>query len=308
MNIAIIGSNGFIGRHLTQALLKDPNNKVFLFGKNSTSFFKDKLPYTKIDLTDATQVNAHFASIDVVYYLASESIPSTSWHKPMLEIELNLIPFIQFMECISQLNVKKLAFVSSAGTVYGANKDKVGEDAAKSPFSPYGITKLTMEYYLNYYTIKYGIHADVFRVSNVYGPGQDTSKGLGIINTFLEHIIRTAAVTIFGNGENIRNYIYIHDLAELLTLSVISPLSSSNTYNLSSDDTLTINALVSIMKKVVDEDFRIHYKEMRESDNSIIVLDNTKIKNALPGFRFTTLEKGIEQTYKSLKGQLLKNN
>lgn len=301
MNIAIIGSNGFIGRHLTQTLLRNTSNKVYLFGKSATSFFKNDLPYTKIDLTDSELVSKHFASIDLVYYLASESIPSTSWHKPMLEIELNLIPFIQFMESISQLSVKKLAFVSSAGTIYGANSEKVGEDAAKNPFSPYGITKLTMEYFLNYYAVRRGIQFDIYRVSNVYGAGQDTSKGLGIINTFLEQIIHKGFVTIFGKGENTRNYIYIRDVAEMLCLSSISPLEASNTYNLSSDDTLTINSLVSVIQKVVDEKFEVKHVETRESDNSIIVLDNSKIKRALPNLKLTSIEEGIALTYNHLK-------
>ena len=301
MNIAVIGSNGFIGKRLTQRIIQTTSYKVFLFGKSSNSFFKDALPYSKIDLTDQEQVTQHFSNIDLIYYLASESIPSSSWQTPLLEIELNLIPFIRFMDSISGLNVKKVAFVSSAGTVYGPSTEKMEENADKNPFSPYGITKLTMEYFLNYYRVKYGIHSDVYRVSNVYGEGQDTSKGLGIINTFLEQIIKNGSVTIFGTGENTRNYIYIGDVARILMHSIASPQGVSNTFNLSSDDTVSINRLVAIIKEVVNNDFEVKHIATRESDNTIIELDNLRIKNAIPNLKFTPIMEGITLTYNALK-------
>jgi len=296
-NIAVIGANGFIGRNLTSRLMQDPKLNLFLFGKSKTSVFGDTLPYVQLNLSNTEQVTKHFGGIDLVYYLASESIPSSTWEKPTLEIEKNLLPFIHFLECIVKLKVKKIAFVSSAGTIYGASDQKVSEDSNKKPFSPYGITKLTMEYYLNYFEVKYKLHYDVYRVSNVYGDGQDTSKGLGIINTFLEKIITEKKIRIFGDGENIRNYIYVKDVANLLCLSLMSDPKNSNIYNLSSNDTLSINTLVAIIKKVVNQDFETLYQDNRQSDNSTIYLDNSKIAGAYPGFKFSTLEEGISKTY-----------
>jgi len=308
MNIAIIGSNGFIGKHLTETLRRSPSNNIFLFGTADQSVLNGPLPYSKIDLSDSEKISTQFANIDLVYYLASASIPSSSWHQPVLEIEKNLLPFIKFLDCISQLQVKKISFVSSAGTIYGPTNEKVTEDTVKHPFSPYGITKLTMEYFLDHFRIKTGMQYDIFRVSNVYGFGQDTSKGLGIINTFLEKILNEATIQIFGNGEITRNYIYIKDVAELLNLSVLNDLSGSNVFNLSSDDTLKINELVSIMKNIVQEDFKVDYKENRHSDNSAIMLDNARIKAALPGYQFTGIYEGIAETYANIKAQLHQKN
>jgi UDP-glucose 4-epimerase len=308
MNIAIIGSNGFIGKHLTQTLQKETKNKIFLFGKSPQSFFGDLLPYTQLNLLNSEQVNLCFKEIDLIYYLASESIPSSSWEKPSSEIELNLLPFVKFMETITQLEVKKIVFVSSAGTIYGPTSEKVTEDSVKNPFSPYGITKLTMEFYLNYFKIKSNLNYDIYRVSNVYGAGQDTSKGLGIINTFLEKILQQGRIQIFGDGEITRNYVYIQDVAELLNLSVISDLSTSNIYNLASDYTLKINDLVKMMKQIVEEDFEVVYKDNRNSDNSAILLDNSKIKAALPTYQLTAIKEGIRKTYVYIKAQFTKTN
>lgn len=307
MNIAIIGSNGFIGKQLTQTLINHKEHNIVLFGKNVKSVFDDTLPYSILDYSNSALIKQQFSNIDLVYYLASASIPSSTWESPISEIELNLIPFIQFLEAVSQLKLKKIAFVSSAGTVYGPSDNKVNEGSPTKPFSPYGITKVTMENYLNYYQVKYGIEYDIFRVSNVYGAGQDTSKGLGIINIFLEQILQQGLIRIFGNGDITRNFIYIQDVADLLALSITAPLTQSNIYNLSSNDTLDLNELVGVMKKVVEEKFEVEYTPIRKSDNPKIELDNSKIKNAFPSHQFTPIATGIAQTYKLLRSQFLKN-
>lgn len=300
-NIAIIGANGFIAKHLTNVIIKQPHLKLFLFGRSNSSEFSNNAPYHKLDLNNSREIGRYFKGMDLVYYLASDSIPSSTWDNPKFEIEKNLLPFINFLEGVSRLGLKKIVFVSSAGTIYGASNQKLTEESNKKPFSPYGINKLAMENYLNYFEAKYNLHHDVFRVSNVYGIGQDTSKGLGIINTFLEKIIAENNIFIYGNGEIIRNYIYVNDVAELLSLSITADHQTSNIFNLASNDNLSINDLVEVIKQIVSEDFKINYNETRQSDNPAIYLDNSKIKAAFPDFRFTSIQMGITKTYAILK-------
>ena len=305
MNVAIIGSNGFIGSHLAERLAKIPTVNLFLFGRAKTSAFEYAKSYAKIDLLNQEQIKSQFFDIDIVYYLVSATIPATSWEKPSIELEQNLLPFITFTECIAKLNVKKIIFVSSAGTIYGSSSQKVMEDSDKKPFSPYGIIKLTIEYFLNYFKTKYNINFDIYRISNVYGEGQDTSKGLGIVNTFVENILQHQQIKIFGNGDSTRNYVYVKDVAELLTYSVTSDVNESNIFNIASDDTESINDLLIVLKNVIVENFEVIYTDKRQSDNSIIDLDNTKILKLMPKFKYTGIEDGIKQTYYHIKN---KNN
>ena len=301
MNVAVIGANGFIGKHLVAKLSSLNNTKVFAFDLSEGHSFGNDVIYRKNDLSDLKQIATDFKEIDLVYFLASATIPATSWEDPMLEIERNLKPFILFAETVSRLQVKKIAFLSSAGTIYGMTKEKVGETSDKKPFSPYGIIKLTIENFLSYFKTKYNINFDIYRVSNVYGEGQNTSKGLGLINTLLEKIISEKKITIFGKGENLRNYIYVKDVAELLSYSATTDTGVSSTYNISSDDTLTINQVVEIIRKTVSEDFTIDRKENRLSDNAAIDLDNSKLKKAFPQFKFTPVNEGIKKTYSFIK-------
>ncbi len=308
MNIAVIGANGFIGKHLVARLSSLQSVNVFAFDISDKSSVDPKIPYKKNDLADPEKVHADFANIDLVYYLASATIPATSWNNAHIELEDNLVPFLNFGYTVSKLKVKKIVFLSSAGTIYGSTTQKVDETSDKNPFSPYGIVKLTIENFLRYFKTRNGINYDIYRISNVYGEGQNTSKGLGLINTLLEKIIIEGKIKVFGNGETLRNYIYVKDVAELLSLSATSDITSSSTYNISSDDSLTINQIVDIIKNTVSEKFEIINEETRLSDNSAIDLDNSKIKKAVPAFKFTAITKGIAQTYSYIKANSQKQN
>lgn len=301
INVAIVGANGFIGRHLVEILSQSSLIKLSLFGRENKNIAGTEFHCNKIDLMDTKQINQQFSAIDIVYYLVSATIPTTSWENPVLEIENNLLPFFNFTNSVAKLGIKKIVFVSSAGTIYGPSKFKVSENSDKQPFSPYGIIKLTMEHFLNYFKEKYGIYFDIYRVSNVYGEGQNTSKGLGIINTFIENILSKNEIRIFGNGENIRNYVYVKDVAKLLSHSAVNKLNTSKIYNLSSNDTLSINELVSVLKREIAEDFKVIYEENRKSDNTYIDLDNSKIVKEINAFQFTPVKTGIIETYKYLK-------
>ena len=301
MNVAIIGANGFIGNHLIEFLLENKKFNISLFGKSEENTFYPDLNYSKIDLMNSQRIINQFKEIDIIYYLASASIPASSWGNPMFEIENNLIPFINFLNNISLLNVKKIVFTSSAGTIYGSSDVELNEDSNKKPFSPHGINKISMEYYLNYYEVKHNLKHDIFRVSNIYGEGQNISKGLGIVNTFLEKIITDKEIFVFGNGEIIRNYIYVKDVAKALAFSCVSNMSESSIYNLASDDSLSINEIIAQIKKITKEEFIINYKESRGSDNPKILLDNSKLKNDFNELKFTPISEGIMSTYLNLK-------
>jgi UDP-glucose 4-epimerase len=299
MNVAVVGANGFIGRHLVKKLINNNALNLFLFGRSSISSFSLDLPYSSINLNDSQEILVAFKNIDLVYYFASSSIPSSSWESPQQEIKENLLPFINFLECISILNVKKIVFTSSAGTIYGSSKYSLKETADKHPFSPYGINKLSMEYFLNYFDKLNGLKHVIFRISNVYGEGQNTSNGLGVINTFLEKIVTNKIIEVFGDGEIVRNYIYIQDVVEVLAMVSMDESLISKTYNLSSDESFSINQIIKKINQITKNQLEVKYHPSRKSDNPIILLDNTKLKQDYK-IQFTSILDGIQNTYSYL--------
>ena len=301
VKISIIGANGFIGKNLTNKLIQNKRYKLKLFGRTSNSLNIASIPYHQINLNNKQEIFEKIGDSDVVYYLASSSIPSDSWDNPIKEAQDNLFPFLNFLEAITKSNVKKIIFTSSAGTVYGPSSIKISENDNKQPFSPHGINKLSMEYYLKYYSMKNDVFFDIYRISNIYGEGQNTKKGLGVINTFLENIITKKSITVFGDGENIRDYIHIDDVVNILSFSTQEITSTSNTFNLSSNEYFSINELIRIIKEITIEDFNIKYIPGRKSDNPAIILDNSKIAKKYPNYNFTKIKEGILKTYLDLK-------
>ncbi len=307
-SIGVIGANGFIGQHLvTQLTHLKSFSKLILFGTKDKFVQEEKLnsehisfEYIQINLKNKASYQNKLKKIDILYYLASESIPANTWKSPASEINTNLIPFVEFLEEVSTSGVKKIVFSSSAGTIYGPSLKKITETSDKKPFNPHGITKLSMEYFLEYNRVKNGTPYEIYRLSNVYGPGQDTTKGLGLINTLLENIIQQKPVSIFGEGENIRNYIHVKDVSKILVHVLKNPIEVSDIFNLASNDTLSIKQIIRLIEKTLNLKIEIKHLPNRSSDNPAIRLSNQKLISTFPSIIFTPIKQGILDTYNSL--------
>lgn len=300
LKILILGSNSFIGGHFIRGLLARRDIEVTLFGKRKEYEF-NSLRQIKGDYFDQAELKKALIGQDLVYHFISQTNPSNSWNTPHFEIEKNLIPFLNFIETAGQSEVKKICFASSGGTIYGLQSKLLDETDKTDSFSPHGIIKRASESFLLYAKSKYRINYDIYRISNVYGEKQNTNKGLGFINTALENIIQNRPITIYGDGENIRDYIYVQDVAKLLTLSIEKNVKDSDIYNISSGYSISLNNLIELIKKVLNRDFEVIYLPSRESDNEKVNLDNSKIMQFFNNFDFTTLEEGIKKNYFHLK-------
>ena len=300
IKIGIIGSEGFIGRHLVKILNDKTKFEIYCFGREQNSKFNHS-NYCKINLLDINMNKNFFNSFDIIYYLASSTIPATSYNNSLSDVSKNLIPFLSFLEAIKNTKIKKIVFTSSGGTIYGDSKYQLREDSLKKPLIPHGIIKLTMEYYLEYFRTNYDLNYSIFRISNVYGELQDTSKGLGLINTALEKIIAKTPPVVFGDGSAVRNYIYVKDVVRALMLCSESNFEKSEEYNLASNDTLSINEILNIISKTTSESFKVEYIPSRKSDHEIVEISNKKFLKCYPKFKFTNLKEGIRNTYTFLK-------
>jgi UDP-glucose 4-epimerase len=305
LKVGIIGSNGFLGRHLSEQLVTNKQiEKLLLFGRSDKHIDiknSKKIKYIKIDLQSRTSYTQSVIELDIIFYLASSSIPASTWNNPLSELNENFIPFLNFLETIKNTNVKKIIYTSSAGTIYGPSINNITEDSITKPFNPHGIVKLSMEHFLEYYRINYNLNYEVFRISNIFGPNQITSKGLGLITTLLENYHLNKITNIYGDGNIMRNYIYIKDVINVLEKSILFNLKTSNTINLVSNDNVTINELIKIIESSLKDKLLINNIEPRSSDNPNISLSNSKLLSMLPDLNFTLIESAIEETNNSIK-------
>lgn len=295
-----MGSGGFIGRNLVETLLCDPDVTVTGFGRTARNTNKN-VQFIEGNIEDSTILARALRNQDIIYHLISQTIPSSSWDNPLLEIDNNLQPSIKLIELAAAAGVQKICFASSGGTVYGLNDSVLNEDSPTDPFSPYGIIKRTIESFLEYARHRYGVNYDIYRISNAYGEGQDVSKGLGFINTILENIVNGRPVVVYGNGENVRDFIHVVDVGKLLARSVSLNLGASNIFNISSNNPISLNDLLALMKQVTSVDFEIQYRANRLNDNKKVILDNSKIMKLNGGVSLISLKDGVEKTYNYLQ-------
>lgn len=308
LKIGIVGSHGFIGKSLVKNLEKNPLiSELHLFSRSieinnqpSTYVFEHRFELSNKKLI----IPKALFEIEVLYYLISDSIPSMSWDNPTKELSNNLIPFINLIEKIKIGKIQKIIFTSSAGTIYGPSWKKTGENGFKNPFSPHGITKLTTEYFLEYFKNKHKINYSIFRISNIYGPGQNIQKGLGLVNTILEKHLRNEEVLIYGDGSIIRNYIYIDDVVDILSQDLSQKINESKIVNLATSFHLTINEIITIIEDVTNKKIKKTHLKSRSADNPVIRLDNSKLIEIFPSFMNTPLKKGISKTLKILQNEL----
>jgi UDP-glucose 4-epimerase len=302
LKVVVLGSNSFIGKHLIRHLAEKKDVSLTLFGKTRGPEFEN-LNFVQGDFEDSESLSKALRGQDLVYHFISPTIPASSWNAPLMELDKNLRPFMNFLELAGDSRIKKICFASSGGTVYGLQEDLLTEDHSTEPFSPHGIIKRTTESFLQYAKHRYGITYDIYRMSNVYGEGQDVGKGLGFINTALENITNHRPVLIYGTGENVRDYIYVKDVSKLLALSLKKDLNDSDIYNISSNHPISLNELIELMKKVLGFDFEVKYLPKRMSDNQKVVLSNTKIMQYFARMILTSLDEGITKTYNYLRKQ-----
>ena len=295
-NILILGSGGFLGRHLAQALSSVSGNNISGFGFPTTDPGAVGKYYPG-DLRTGEGLDAALEGQDTVFHLISQTIPASSWNSPGDEIELNLRPTVNLIEKAAEHGVRRICYASSGGTVYGMDNESVDEDSRTEPFSPYGIIKRASESLLEYARHRHGMTYEVYRISNIYGEGQDVSKGLGIINTSLHNILSGRPITIYGDGKVVRDFIYVKDVARLMAESSSLHDGRSGIYNVSSNHSVDVNQLLAVIEKIVGKKLDIKYEPGRNNDNRTVRINNSRILERTGNIELTNLEDGIKATW-----------
>jgi UDP-glucose 4-epimerase len=297
MNILVIGGNGFIGSHLVDRLLLEGHSvRVF-----DISMEKYRKPLPDVDyriaaLENIPELYEAMLGIDLIFHLASSSLPSTSNVDTINDINKNLLPSLNILNLAVKLGVKRIIYFSSGGTVYGIpEKLPISENSPLNPISSYGIIKSTIESYFHLYQRLFGIQPLILRPSNPFGPRQGHFLAHGVVSTFLRKIKNKEKIIVYGDGSSSKDYIYIKDLIELCYSLSIS--SKVGVFNLGTGNGISIIEIIQIITELTGYSPEIDYSDFKDYDVPQFVLDISKVTGVYGNMKFTPLKEGIKETW-----------
>ena len=301
MNVLVLGGNGFIGSNLVAQLVAG-DHKVRIYDRSSPRSRENltSVEYLQGSLNDITSVSQALYGIDIVFHLISTSIPSTSNLSPADDVRDNLADTLTLLDCMRKMNIRRILFISSGGTIYGeSEKELIDEEHPLNPKCSYGIVKLAVEKYLMMYKELYGFEPMILRVSNPYGPGQGKVGLQGLIGTVLTNVIANEPVEIWGDGSVIRDYLYISDLIQACMLAIET--SSIDTFNIGSGRGYTINQVIQLVEEVCSCKIEVLHSEDRDIDINRVVLDIEKAKKELGWEPNISIKEGLKKHYEWLQ-------
>ncbi|WP_426286865.1 NAD-dependent epimerase/dehydratase family protein [Luteibacter sp. E-22] len=301
MKILVIGGNGFIGSRLVMKL-RDTGHSVRVVdhGEPRHDLNWRNVDYLRISLSDRFALTSVFEGVDVICHCASSTVPSTSNLDPVRDIEQNLIGAINVLDAMRASNVRRIVYLSSGGTVYGNPKVvPIPEEHELRPISSYGVVKVAIEKYLLMYQALYDLEPVILRPSNPYGPGQVTSGLQGLIGSFLGKLAEGSELPVWGDGEVVRDYLYIDDLVDLIRLAIEQP--RTGIFNVGSGTGCTVNEIISELRRVTGLEPTIRRMDGRSFDVGRVVLDITRAKHAFGWTPSVGLDEGLDRAWQWVK-------
>lgn len=297
-NVLIIGGNGFIGSNLSRHLA-DRGWKVTSFDIVMPQVTDPRVEYIMGDFFDDNVLANAINGKEIIYHALSTVNPGNSNEKYMMGYGRDFIQTVKLFDMLKEQDAK-LIFLSSGGTVYGVQEEQpIKESASARPINHYGNVKLCIENTLRVFDIQAKSKMMIARISNPYGPGQDHKKGVGFIDAVIRKTLAGEPVEVWGDGEIIRDYIYIDDVCKMLG-NLAEYEGDETVFNISSNTGTSQNEIINIVKKI-DDSVSCVYKPGRSVDVRKIILDNSKIMSVSP-VELMGIEDGIRSVYNYLKG------
>ncbi|MCF6410127.1 NAD-dependent epimerase/dehydratase family protein [Pseudalkalibacillus salsuginis] len=299
MKVLITGGAGFIGTY-TKDLLKEKGHQVLIVDNLSTgneSNIDDDDTFYKGDIQDLSDLKG-IDDIDVVIHLAAQIQVPVSVQDPLFDMDQNIGGTIKVVEFAKKANVKKVIFASSAA-VYGDNDQlPIKEESILEPMSPYGISKMAAEKYVEVLCQLYGIDYVILRYANVFGAKQTAKGEGGVIKIFYDLLAEGKTPLIEGNGNQTRDFIYVEDIARAHLYALDTP---SGIYNLSTNTEITINELCRYMIVAMGKNTQPEHIDARKGDIYRSCLDNSKFIDASGWAPAYSVEAGINSMINELE-------
>jgi len=303
MKICIVGGSGFIGSRLASVLLGEGHEILILDPAPPPDDLVDSdrlrhLPASTLD--DDLSAVLTSEGPEVVYHLAVGLPLRVSINEPLRDAEINITGSLRLLEACRDAGVSKIIFTSSGVAIYGEPGElPVPESCRPAPLSPYGVSKLTVEHYVRVFSKLCGMDYAILRFASVYGPGQSTAMGAGVVSIFAEMLLRGETPSIFGDGSKTRDYVFVDDVVQAAALALEQ--GSRQTLNIGSGKPVTDLEVFETVRRAAGATAAPEFTESKSGDASHIYLDCAKARESLGWSATTAFDDGVQRVAEFLK-------
>ncbi len=298
----VTGGAGFIGSHITEALVKRGDrvrvlDNLMTGHRHNLAHLADKIEFIEGDIRDAEATRKAMEGIQIVFHEAAIPSVPRSVSDPQLNHDANVNGTFNVLMAARDAGVKRVVYAASS-SAYGDTEVLPKQEAMlPSPLSPYAAAKLFGEYYCQVFTRVYGLETVALRYFNVFGPRQDpTSPYSGVISKFVTTLLKGETPVIFGDGEQSRDFTYVANVVDANLRAAEAPEASGHVMNLGIGQRITLNRLLAELQKILGTDLQPTYRETRAGDVRHSLADISRAANLL-GYRpLVELAEGLEYT------------
>lgn len=299
--ILITGGSGFIGANLIMRLSKMDQYEITVFDISPPHIgqLPPHIRFIQGDLRDANLVRKMIVddSIDIVYHLAWGTIHETATRDPLEDVNINVAASLILLDACIHTQVNRIIYVSSGGTVYGLPEQlPITEDHPTHPINAYGVSKLTVEKYLQMFSYLHGLDYVIFRPSVPYGPFQNPHRRQGAVSVFTYNALKGKPIVVWGREDIVRDYFFIDDLIDALVLVLANPNVKNKTFNLSGKESISLHHLLETIQETLHIDPVIHHEKERLIDAPQLILDSSAAKQSLGWSPKVDLKEGVRLT------------
>lgn len=305
----VTGGAGFIGSHVADLL--QANDFAVTVLDNLSSGNRAQVPngatFHELDIGDAKAADlVRTGQFDVICHLAAQIDVRKSVADPAFDSRVNIGGTLNLLEAVRQSGKRTTRFIfsSTGGAVYG---DLVApptpEESAKDPQSPYGTAKLSVEYYMGYYARVHGIDTVALRYANVYGPRQDPHGEAGVVAIFCNRLLDGIALTVFGDGKQTRDYVYVGDVARANLLAATRSLPEpgavdARAFNVGTSVETNVNDLAVMLREISGANVEVKHAPERPGEQRRSAVDIRKAAKVLGWHPKTALRDGLAETFR----------
>jgi UDP-glucose 4-epimerase len=302
--VLVTGGAGFIGSHTAEAYLREGWEVVVLddLSRGAEANVPRGARFVRADIrSPKARRTVATGRFDVVNHHAAQIDVRVSVDRPAFDSEINVVGLVNLLEGAGEGGVKRVVFASSGGVIYGDPEViPTPETAPKRPVSPYGVSKLAGEHYLRALAALRGFEAVSLRYANVFGPRQDPKSEAGVVSIFVSRLLAGQPLTVFGDGKQTRDYVFVKDVAHANVLASKVPLSRNddidgNAFNIATSFQRSVLDVAGTVGKVMGQQPRLEFAPARPGELSRSALDVARAKAVMGWSPRSAFEDGLRE-------------